>query len=627
MGKNRKRKRCLPEQRYNNNNNTSPTADEDVNGKGSGVLDSEEYGIDQISQEDLDITISTLERISALKPSSIFAKRFKLLRKAMHPLAVQQLQTYQHGTDYRIKVTQFLSIQHWADALAALKGCRDFGQIPKQGTIQRWVRDCDPCTAPCKLQLLNAILTLANPSTNTTSDNKGIGNVDSMSSMALDDDDSPSMDTYMNIHDPRHAILALQQHGQMSEEDTFPNESTTRPSMPEDSGIEIMPDWSIGRLMTTTERCNNNDNDNNNTGNDDEIGSSNSEIIDWNHLPTVSLQSRILYREIAAERTPPNHYDLLLHTNDNACIEWSESPPSIIKHHIPFFQSEKTADLFLLENVLTVKECQQLRAAATQLGWRPDHPTQLEQPTGINSCEWLVNDSIVSVISDRVRPHLPHLDRNNRDATSSSSISKNAIVEDPLPSPPSSSSSPVIRFHSINPRWRFFRYGPHCVYRPHIDGSWPASRIDANGQYECYSQGADGSTTIKSYHTFLIYLNDNFEGGQTRFYVPKTYSTGTTTTTSNATNAAGGGGGTLIAHGITPKCGSVLVFSQGNTASLLHEGSAVTKGQKFVIRTDILYETRSGNRNLVLNSSKGKKDGPQMVRRTFGIGMNESRLF
>ena len=126
-------------------------------------------------------------------------------------------------------------------------------------------------------------------------------------------------------------------------------------------------------------------------------------------------------------------------------------------------------------------------------------------------------------------------------------------------------------------RWRFFRYGPHCVYRPHIDGSWPASRIDDKGQYECYSHDGEGCT-IKSYHTFLIYLNDNFQGGQTRFYVPK-------------------GDGTLVAYGIAPKCGSVLVFSQGNTASLLHEGAAVTHGHKFVIRTDVLYQTRPNIRN------------------------------
>ena len=70
--------------------------------------------------------------------------------------------------------------------------------------------------------------------------------------------------------------------------------------------------------------------------------------------------------------------------------------------------------------------------------------------------------------------------------------------------------------------------------------------------------------------TFLIYLNDGFTGGCTTFYLPAA-------------------DGTLLAHGVQPRAGAVLCFPQGNTASLLHEGSAVTRGTKDVIRTDALY--------------------------------------
>ena len=38
-----------------------------------------------------------------------------------------------------------------------------------------------------------------------------------------------------------------------------------------------------------------------------------------------------------------------------------------------------------------------------------------------------------------------------------------------------------------------------------------------------------------------------------------------------------------------PQCGAVLCFPQGNTASLVHEGSEVTRGAKYVIRTDVVY--------------------------------------
>ena len=70
-------------------------------------------------------------------------------------------------------------------------------------------------------------------------------------------------------------------------------------------------------------------------------------------------------------------------------------------------------------------------------------------------------------------------------------------------------------------------------------------------------------------------LNEGFDGGCTTFYLP----------------APNGG---LRARGVIPRAGSVLCFPQGNTASLLHEGSAVSRGTKDVIRTDVLYALPSG---------------------------------
>ena len=48
--------------------------------------------------------------------------------------------------------------------------------------------------------------------------------------------------------------------------------------------------------------------------------------------------------------------------------------------------------------------------------------------------------------------------------------------------------------------------------------------------------------------------------------------------------------GGLEAHGVDPQRGAVLCFPQGNTASLVHEGTAVTRGVKYVIRSDVLYK-------------------------------------
>ena len=52
------------------------------------------------------------------------------------------------------------------------------------------------------------------------------------------------------------------------------------------------------------------------------------------------------------------------------------------------------------------------------------------------------------------------------------------------------------------------------VYRPHVDGAWPGSG---------FSEGKvlfDAFGDRWSRLTFLLYLNDGFEGGATTFYTP-----------------------------------------------------------------------------------------------------------
>lgn len=72
--------------------------------------------------------------------------------------------------------------------------------------------------------------------------------------------------------------------------------------------------------------------------------------------------------------------------------------------------------------------------------------------------------------------------------------------------------------------------------------------------------------------TFLIYLNDDFEGGQTTFLLPEKDNEGT-----------------LNAFPINPVKGGILVFPHGTCAAPLHEGSPVLKHCKYVIRTEVEY--------------------------------------
>ena len=81
--------------------------------------------------------------------------------------------------------------------------------------------------------------------------------------------------------------------------------------------------------------------------------------------------------------------------------------------------------------------------------------------------------------------------------------------------------------------------------------------------------------------TVVLYLNGGtdgaFDGGNTTFFMP-------------------GEPGTLLALGVAPQIGSVLVFPHGEYPHpsapggfLVHEGSTVTRGRKLILRTDVLY--------------------------------------
>lgn len=94
----------------------------------------------------------------------------------------------------------------------------------------------------------------------------------------------------------------------------------------------------------------------------------------------------------------------------------------------------------------------------------------------------------------------------------------------------------------LNERLRFYRYDPGQAFPPHTDG---------------FYQREDGTRSLL---TLLLYLNEDFEGGATVFCD--------------------------INQRVTPRTGTALTFAH----DLLHAGEAVTRGRKYVLRTDILFE-------------------------------------
>lgn len=100
--------------------------------------------------------------------------------------------------------------------------------------------------------------------------------------------------------------------------------------------------------------------------------------------------------------------------------------------------------------------------------------------------------------------------------------------------------------HGMNPMFRLCKYDPNQFFKPHYD--------------EGYSPNPD-RITLK---TCMLYLNNDFDGGETVFYGPDKKT---------------------IMYCLKASPGMVLVFNQ----RIWHEGMTVTSGQKYFIRTDIFY--------------------------------------
>lgn len=103
----------------------------------------------------------------------------------------------------------------------------------------------------------------------------------------------------------------------------------------------------------------------------------------------------------------------------------------------------------------------------------------------------------------------------------------------------------------LNERFRYYLYGKDQAFKPHFDGAYERSKFH------------------KSFLTLMFYLNDDFEGGETKFYHWQGRRPENPTPT----------------YIIAPKKGQALLFAHRQ----LHEGSAVVSGVKYVLRTDVMY--------------------------------------
>ena len=511
----------------------------------------------ELRAADVATTIDTLQYL-AERPELLEHKALRELRTALHPLVEHQLRKYD-PIDYAIRVTAAFRNGRGADALLALQGLHARHQTVRQGTIQRWVRDCDSIgDASLRVKLLHAVLRAGSAPTggdvsgeggaageageDGDGDEEGAKRVrraqDELAASGVgedvDDDEEDEQSSGDEDDDKEDESKAPSKApSKVAAAAAVPSSSSSSSSTSE--SVTVLPPWvphdtaaDLAAALTAAASA----------------GGAIASLVapcPFRGRTAAELGIRVVMTELGDERQPPNHHDLHIYCVGEHVQVLSRAPPSLP----PSLGLCRRVDVpgvpgaFVILNVLSPSECASLSTISEVMGYTPDHPQSRPAPSGIGACEWLLHTDTTNVLLARCRPHLP----------------------------PELSGG---RLAGINARCRFFRYTDSngAVYRPHIDGSWPGSGVDPGSGKYVHDLYGDRRSRL----TFLIYLNDGFAGGCTTFYMPSV-------------------GGGLRARGVQPRAGAVLCFPQGNTASLLHEGSAVTKGTKDVIRTDVLYYT------------------------------------
>lgn len=99
-----------------------------------------------------------------------------------------------------------------------------------------------------------------------------------------------------------------------------------------------------------------------------------------------------------------------------------------------------------------------------------------------------------------------------------------------------------LRLFGLNDRLRFYRYRPGQRFEPHMDHWYRPN---------------ERQITL---HTVLVYFNDDFEGGETRFQEQ-------------------------VEQVLHPRRGTVVLFQH----KIRHEGCEVRRGTKYALRTDVIY--------------------------------------
>lgn len=325
---------------------------------------------------DLTAATKTFSKLSQDIPLFL-SPELKALRKALYPLIMDSRESAGLKCSVTLsgQVSLALSSKQWTEAYRYLVDMRRNQIIPKLGALQRWVRQVDDVPdRPLAILLLRAILDVTKPAA-------------AFSALVCDDNTKRGRDEcstlLSGLSDGKEAVKI-----QHLEPFRFSLSAATATAQTEASSSEL--------------------------------------------AAPLAADFPVVFCIAGKDRRPQSEEDMNIYTSRlgafrgfSAAAEGEAT--NTVRTDIP-----NVPGAFLLSNVLTAAECNQLMRAAEMLGYSRD------AVEGIDAQVWLAQQDVVDAIYSRCRALLPQ---------------KNAL------------GHPLV---GINKRFRFFRYGAGAVYRPHI---------------------------------------------------------------------------------------------------------------------------------------------------------------
>ena len=213
--------------------------------------------------------------------------------------------------------------------------------------------------------------------------------------------------------------------------------------------------------------------------------------------------------------------------------ERGEGHDPVVKEAVP-----GCPGVFLLSDVLSHAECDRIVQVCESMGFVLDAPVSLSRDVRQNdNVVWIADEGTLNgVIFQRCKAFLPQCvdlkalcaeddrflgggggqedgrgttngSRHNDETGARNKDHAGQEHQELLVGPPT----------GLNQRWRVYRYRETDIFRPHTDGSWPGSGLDAEGRLvQDQFPGRQWSML-----TFLLYLSEADNGGETNFYYPR----------------------------------------------------------------------------------------------------------